>query len=246
MKLYYAPGACSIGIHVLLEEIGKPYQAEAVNFREGAQYKPPFTGVNPKSKVPTLERDDGSILTEFPVIACWLGDAEPAGQPDPEGRARPMIRAMEAMEYVVGTIHSQGFTRLFRTERFAPSASDHDAVKAQGREAIDKGFAVVDKALEGKNYLGGNELSIADAALFYVEYLGRQAGRPAIAEKCCRAFRAHDGAPGGAASLAGRRAELRSVEAALTHSVLWAGSPLSRIAGEGAECSEAGEGAYPS
>jgi glutathione S-transferase len=41
MKLYYAPGACSIGIHVLLEEIGKPYQLEAVNFREGAQYQPP-------------------------------------------------------------------------------------------------------------------------------------------------------------------------------------------------------------
>ena len=42
MKLYYAPGACSIGIHVLLEEIGKPYQAEAVNFREGAHTSPPL------------------------------------------------------------------------------------------------------------------------------------------------------------------------------------------------------------
>ena len=86
MKLYYAPGACSIGIHVLLEEIGKPYQAEAVNFREGAQYKPPFTGINAKSKVPTLERDDGSILTEFPVIARWLALTEPAGQSDTERR----------------------------------------------------------------------------------------------------------------------------------------------------------------
>ena len=45
MKLYYAPGACSIGIHVLMEEIGKPYEAEAVNLREGAQYKPPFVEV---------------------------------------------------------------------------------------------------------------------------------------------------------------------------------------------------------
>ena len=44
MKLYYAPGACSIGIHVLLEEIGKPYQAEAVNLRDGAQFKPPLPG----------------------------------------------------------------------------------------------------------------------------------------------------------------------------------------------------------
>ena len=169
MKLYYAPGACSIGIHVLLEEIGKPYQAEIVNFREAAQYKPPYTNINPKSKVPTLERDDGSILTEFPVIAFWLGMQNPQANlipKDPE----TMIRAAEVMEYVVGTIHSQGFTRLFRTERFAPSPADHEAVKAQGREAIDKGFAIVDKALAGKNYLGGNDLSIADAALFYVEF----------------------------------------------------------------------------
>src|SRR6202011_3249492 len=42
MKLYYAPGVCSIGIHVLLEEIGKPYQLELVNLREGGQFKPPF------------------------------------------------------------------------------------------------------------------------------------------------------------------------------------------------------------
>ena len=65
MKLYYAPGVCSIGIHVLLEEIGKPYQLELVNLREGAQFKPPFTGVSPKGKVPALERDDGSVFTEF-------------------------------------------------------------------------------------------------------------------------------------------------------------------------------------
>src|SRR5215469_6752668 len=171
MKLYYAPGACSIGIHVLLEEIGKPYQLEAVNFREGAQYKPPFTGINAKSKVPTLERDDGSILTEFPVIARWLARQNPQKHLIPNDEEAE-TRAMEVMEYVVGTIHPEGFRRLFRTERFAPSPADHDAVKAQGRAAIEKGFALVDEALAGKHYLGGSALSIADFALFYVEQWG--------------------------------------------------------------------------
>src|ERR1700747_3881565 len=60
MKLYYAPGACSIGIHVLLEEIGKPYETQIVKLMDGEQYKPPFTGINPKSKVPTVQRDAGS------------------------------------------------------------------------------------------------------------------------------------------------------------------------------------------
>src|SRR6516165_1152305 len=156
MKLFYAPSVCSIGIHVLLEEIGKPYQLELVNLREGAQFKPPFTAVSPKGKVPALERDDGSVLTEFPVIARWLGRQANLLPKEEEADTR----AMEAMEYAVGTMHGQGFARLFRTERFAPSASDHDAVKA----------AVLDKALAGKSYIAGSEFSPADTALFYCEF----------------------------------------------------------------------------
>jgi glutathione S-transferase len=166
MKLFYAPGVCSIGIHVLLEEIGKPYQLELVNLREGAQFKPPFTGVSPKGKVPALERDDGSVLTEYPVIARWLGKQAGLMPKDDEADTR----AMEAMEYAVGTMHGQGFARLFRTERFAPSPSDHETVKAAGREVVEKGFAVLDKALSGKNYIAGHEFSPADTALFYVEF----------------------------------------------------------------------------
>jgi glutathione S-transferase len=92
------------------------------------------------------------------------------------------------MEYVVGTMHPQGFTRLFRTERFAPSASDHEAVRTQGRENIEKGFAIVDKALEGRDYIGGKELSIADAALFYVEYWGAKRVGMQLPKNCAAHF----------------------------------------------------------
>ena len=173
MKLYYAPGVCSIGIHVLLEEIGKPYDLEAVNLREGAQYQPQFTQVSPKSKVPALQRDDGSVLTEFPVIASWLAKKNPEAKLIPSD-LETETRAMEAMEYAVATMHGQGFARIFRPGNFGP-AEQEEQVKARGREMVEKGFAILDKALAGKNYLGGNELSIADAAVFYVEFWG--AGR---------------------------------------------------------------------
>ena len=167
MKFYYAPGACSIGIHVLLEEIGKPYEAVALNFKEGEQYKPEFTAINPKSKVPTLVRDDGSVLTEFPAIAFWLARSNPDKKLLPDDVER-QTRALEAMDYVVATVHMQGFSRIFRPANFSPNPEDEEKVKARGREIFEKGLATLDKALAGKQYVVG-ELSIADAALFYVE-----------------------------------------------------------------------------
>jgi glutathione S-transferase len=174
MKLYYAPGACSIGIHVLLEEVGKPYETEAVNLREGAQYKPDFTTINPKSKVPTLARDDGSVLTEFPAIAYWLARSNPFANLLPDN-IDLQARALELTDYAVATIHMQGFGRQFRASNFAPNAADEDAVKAKGKEIAEKGFAVLDKALEGKDYAVGS-FSIADAAIFYPEFWSKRVG----------------------------------------------------------------------
>jgi len=170
MKLMYSPGACSIGIHVLLEEIGKPYEAQLVNLREGAQYKAEFTLVNPKSKVPTLVRDDGSVLTEYPAIAYWLARTNPDKKLLPDD-VDSQARALEALDYAVATIHMQGFGRLFRAANFTPNPEDEDKVKERGKEVAEKGFALMDKALAGKDYVAG-PFSIADSALFYVEFWG--------------------------------------------------------------------------
>jgi len=170
MKLMYSPGACSIGIHVLLEEIGKPYETQLVNLREGAQFKAEFTAVNPKSKVPTLVRDDGSVLTEYPAIAYWLArtNADKKLLPDD---VDAQARVLEALDYCVSTIHMHGFSRLFRASSYTPNPADEDKVKERGTEMAQKGFEVMDKALAGKDYLAG-AFSIADSALFYVEYWG--------------------------------------------------------------------------
>ncbi|GGG32423.1 glutathione S-transferase [Caldovatus sediminis] len=165
MKLYYSPGACSIGIHLLLEEIGKPYETVLTNTREGAQFRPEFVAINPKSKVPTLVRDDGSVLTEYPAIAFWLARTNPEAKllpDDPEAQAR----ALEFIDYCVATMHMQGFSRIFRPANFSPNEADHPAVRARGEEIFSRGLALMDKALEGREYLLGR-FSIADSALFY-------------------------------------------------------------------------------
>ena len=75
MKLMYSPGACSIGIHVLLEEIGKPYEAQLVNLREGAQFKPDFTAVNPKNPSPLRECSTSTTRPSSPTSASSVASS---------------------------------------------------------------------------------------------------------------------------------------------------------------------------
>lgn len=168
MKLFYSPGACSIGIHVIMEEIGQPYDAVLISTREGAQFKPEFTSINPKSKVPTLQRDDGSVVTEYPAIAYWLAGRYPTAGMMPSG-LDAQARALELTDYCVATMHMQGFSRMFRPANFAPTEGDADAVKARGEEIFSKGLGLMDKVLEGQDWLVGG-YSFADTALFYVSF----------------------------------------------------------------------------
>src|SRR5260370_12969347 len=132
MKLYYMPGACSIGIHVLLEKIGKPDDLQKMDGAKQEQYGPEFVKLNPESKVAALQRDDGSVLTEFPAIATWLARKNPEKgllPSDADGEAS----ALEAMDYAGSTMHMQGFPRKFRPMNYAPTETDHDTLKDRGK-----------------------------------------------------------------------------------------------------------------
>jgi glutathione S-transferase len=183
MKLYYSPNACSLAIHVLLEEIGKPYELQRVDFSKREQYSPEYIAINPKSKVPVLERDDGTRLTELPAIAWYLGRSNPQAGLLPTG-AEAEAKALEMIDYLVATVHMRGFTRIFRPESFSPAPEDKEHVQQTGKEIAAHGFEIVAPALEGQDYLLG-AFSVADAALFFVEYWAdRRAGMtlpPALA-----------------------------------------------------------------
>jgi glutathione S-transferase len=169
VKFFYSPNACSIGIHVLLEEIGKPYERAWVNFGEAAQYKPDYVAINPKSKVPAIARDDGSILTEFPAIAYYLARANPESgllPADLEGE----IRGLELLEYMTATIHMRGYTRIFRPGNFAPGKEDEPKVIEAGRGFVTKGFELLEPILGGKPYMLGEHLTFADSGLFFITY----------------------------------------------------------------------------
>lgn len=166
MKLYYAPGACSLGIHFLLEEVGAKYDATAIDIKQGQQFTPDYARLNPKSKVPLLQRDDGSTLTEFGAIARWL--ARTAGAQTLQSASfEEDIRITETLDYVVATVHMQGFSRILRPQKFTPNEADLDWVRQVGIEIVTKGFARLSAQLGQSPFIMGQRLSIADAALFY-------------------------------------------------------------------------------
>ena len=191
MKLYWGSHTCAIGIHVLMEEIGKPYETEKIDAAGGDTHKPSFNRINPKGKVPTLVRDDGSVLTEYGAIATWLARTNPEANLLPTDPERE-VRALEVMDYVVGTLHMQGFARIFKTDSFEPPDMVHNALglgasalKKQGRTMVEQALAIL-----------APQLAVADSALFYATrwapevgidlptplaaHLGRMKARPAV------------------------------------------------------------------
>jgi glutathione S-transferase len=168
MKLMVLPGACSIGIHAMMAQIGKPFEIQKIDGAKGEQRTPEYMAINPKSKVPALVRDDGTVVTEFPAIAFWLAGNNPEAGLFPV-ELEDQVRAIEALDYVVATVHMQGFTRIFRPSNFTPDPAKEDEVKAAGAAQVEKGFAILDQKLEGNTFVTG-KLSFADFALFYVEF----------------------------------------------------------------------------
>lgn len=181
IKFYMTPGSCSTGIHILLEELDLPFEVYIVNLPRGDHTTPEYLAINPKASIPTLVRNDGSALTEFQAIAYWLARSHPKAKLLP-GDADGEARVIEVMDYAVGTLHGQGYTRIFTTDHFTPNAADHEAVQARGREIVENGFAIMNDALAGRDYVAG-DFSIADAALFYVEFWADKLGI-ALPEHC--------------------------------------------------------------
>ena len=174
MKFYMTPGSCTTGIHILLEELELLFEVQLVNLLAGDHETPEYKALNPKSSIPMLIREDGGVLTEFQAIAWWLARTYPKAGLLGDG-LDDEVRILEVMDYVVGTLHMQGFARIFTTDKFSPNPAEQAAVKQQGRQIIDKGFAVIDQMLAASDYVVAT-FSIADAALFYTEFWADHTG----------------------------------------------------------------------
>ncbi|HEX5685852.1 MAG TPA: glutathione transferase GstA [Ideonella sp.] len=193
MKLYYAPGACSLAPHIVLRETGLPFTLEKVDTaRHLTAAGTDYYAINPKGQVPLLVLEDGGLLSEGPVISQFIADTAGATQLMPAAGTLARYREMEWQNFVGTELH-KSFTPLFHDGLDA-------AAKTELTALLRKKLQWVDTQLQSRNYLTGDVFTAADAYLFVVlgwakfvkldisalanvqAFITRVAARPAVRE----------------------------------------------------------------
>ena len=161
MRLYFAPGACSLSPHIVSRELGLPVELTKVSTKDKTmEGGGDFRQINPKGYVPALELDDGAVLTEGPAIVQYLADRKPDAGLAPKAGSLERYRLQEWLNFITSEIHKQ-FSPLFR-----PTTPEE--YKKIAKDNLTNRFEWLDKQLAGKEYLMGKSFTVADAYLYTV------------------------------------------------------------------------------
>jgi glutathione S-transferase len=158
MKLYYSPGACSLSPHIALLEAGLPYDLVKVDLRaKKLENGDDFLAVNPKGQVPVLALDSGELVTEGPIIVQMIADKAGKGLA-PARDCAERYKLLEWLNYITTELHKN------IGPMFSPVLKD-DA-KAFFKDRTMGKFKYLETALAGRDYLMGEQFTVADGYLF--------------------------------------------------------------------------------
>jgi glutathione S-transferase len=161
MKLYYSPGASSLAPHIALREAGLRFDLERVSLKtKKTASDADFTRINPKGYVPTLQFEDGTVLTEGPAIMLWIGDQVPEKRLVPSPGTMERYHLVECLNFIATELHKN------LSALFDPAAPD--ASKAAARAKLEKRLDYLNKALGDAPFMLGEHFTVADAYLFTV------------------------------------------------------------------------------
>jgi glutathione S-transferase len=158
MKLFYAPGACSLSPNIVAREAGIEMRLQKVDTKtKTVATEGDYWAINPKGYVPALELDNGEILTEGPTIVQYLADLRPQAGLAPATGTMERFRLQEMLGYLNSEIHKT-YSPLF--------GNPLPEVRAERVAYLLKRYALIDQRLEGRQYLFGDKFTVADAYLF--------------------------------------------------------------------------------
>ncbi|HSY07166.1 MAG TPA: glutathione transferase GstA [Steroidobacteraceae bacterium] len=161
MKLYYLTGACSLASYISLNEAGIKFEAVSVDRKNRRTADgEDFNTINTKGYVPALRLDNGELLTENVAVLQYIADLNPAAKLAPAAGTLERYRLVEWLAYINSEIHKT-FAPLFN-----PAASED--MKKFARVNLTKRVDWLQNALGTKNFLMGEQFTVADAYLFVV------------------------------------------------------------------------------
>lgn len=160
MKLYYSPGACSMAVHIVIQELGLKAEAVKVDLQNKKTREGDYNKVNPKGYVPALQLDDGQVLTEAAVIMQYLADQQPEKNLAPRLGTMDRYRLMEWLHFISTEVH-KGFGTLWRRDLA-------NETKDLFKQTLTKRLAYLNEHLTTHQFVMGNQYTISDAYLFTV------------------------------------------------------------------------------
>jgi glutathione S-transferase len=161
MKLYFAPGACSLSPHIVLRELGLPFELIKVNLGEHkTQDGEDFKSINPKGYVPALKTDEGKVLTEGVAINQYLADRKPEKKLAPANGTFERYELQEWLNFISTEVHKT-YSPMF-------NSALPDAARAIFMDKLKKRFGEINTVLETRDFVTGSNFTIADAYLYTV------------------------------------------------------------------------------
>lgn len=159
IELYTWPTPNGRKASIMLEEVGLPYTAFAVDIGKGQQFDPAFLAMSPNNKIPAIrDTDDGTTLMESGAILMYLADKT--------GRLLPRDRQVywSTLQWLMVQMGSVGpmLGQVHHFHRFNPGVSDY-AEQRYLKEGA-RIYGVLDRRLADHEYLAGGEYTIADVA----------------------------------------------------------------------------------
>ncbi len=163
MKLHYKPGACSMASHIILNELGIPFELDKTDTDAGkTEAGEDFRTISPNGYVPALVTNDGDVITENPAVLQYLADQMPdAGLAPPNGTLE-RARLQEALNFVSSELH-KSFSPFF-----SGNVLDTDA-RQRAEAGVGRRVSHIERSLaDGRAYLLGDTFTVADAYAFVV------------------------------------------------------------------------------
>jgi len=191
-NLFYSPGACSLAVHILLEEIGAPYTLELVSSRgerEGAMTATAeWRAVNPKGRIPALSPVPGSaggapeLLTEAAAILYYLAATHPEAGLLPTAPAA-VARCLEWTNWLASNVHTMSYGQIWRAHRFSADESAFAAIREHGRRGLAEQHAYIERLLgDGREWALPEGYSLVDPYLLVFFHWGQRIGLDMRAE----------------------------------------------------------------